>query len=58
MIMERISDTVEFFPIKLSMLNISSTDSDIHAAQALIYALQNMSPESALVTLGNTQNEA
>ena len=40
------------------MPNMSSTYSDIHDAQGLIYALKNPAPASPLVTLENAQNEA
>ena len=39
------------------MPKMSSTDATIHAAQDLIHALDNSSPESQLVTLGNSQKE-
>ena len=40
------------------MPKISSTDSTIHAAQDLTYALQNPPPFSPLVTLGNAHKES
>ena len=46
---ERISDTVEFPPKTFNMPNMSSKDATFHAAQYLIYVLQNPAPESPLV---------
>ena len=49
---ECISDTVSFPPSKFIKQNISSTDSIVHDARALVHALQNPSPDIPLVTLG------
>ena len=40
------------------MPKMSYTDADIQATQDLIGTLQNLEPDSPLVTLGNAQNEA
>ena len=40
------------------MPQVSSMDATYHAAQDLIYALQNTAPKSPLVKLGNGKNEA
>ena len=37
---------------------MSYTDADIQATQDLIGTLQNLEPDSPLVTLGNTHNKA
>ena len=50
---EIISDTVEFPPKKFNMPQMSSMDATYHAAQDLIYSLQNSPPASPLVKLGN-----
>ena len=55
---ERISDTVELFPRKLSMPNIPYTDFSIHALQDIIHALQNLESVRPLVALWNAHNEA
>ena len=55
--MERISDTVEFSPKQFNMPNMSSKDATFHAAQNLIYALQNPAPVSPLFKLGNGNKE-
>ena len=52
-IMEIISDTVDFFPKQFNMPENSSTDATIHAAQDLIYALHNSAPPIPLVKLVN-----
>ena len=57
-ISELISDIVEFFPRNLSMPKMSSTDSDIHAAQYIIHTLKNPVLSRPIVTLENTHNEA
>ena len=57
-IAQRISYTVEFFPKKLNMPNISSTNAAIHVAQYLVHALHNPAPASPLVTLGDAHTEA
>ena len=54
----RISDTVEFFPKKFNMAQMSSMDANYHAAQDFIYVLHNPSPEILLVKLGNGHKEA
>ena len=46
---KRISDTVEFPTHKFNMPQISSMNATYHAAQYLIYALQNPAPASPLV---------
>ena len=51
---ERISDTVEFLPKQFNMPQMSSKNAKIHAVQDLINALQNPTPASPLVKLGNT----
>ena len=56
--LDRISDTVEFFPNTFNMPQMSYMDATYHATQDLIYALQNPSPESSLVKLGNRHKEA
>ena len=55
---ERISYTLEFFPIKLSAENMSYIDATIHAVQYLIHALQNPARSSPLVTLRNSHNDS
>ena len=50
---ERISDTVEFFPKQFNMTEMSSLDATFHAAQDLIYALQNPARANPLATLVN-----
>ena len=55
---EIIFNTVEVFPYKISMPNISSTDDAIHVTQDLINLLEKPAPDSPLVTLRNIQNEA
>ena len=55
---EIISDTVEFPPKKFNMAQMSSMDATNHAAQVLVYALQNPAPEIPLVKLGNVKKEA
>ena len=40
------------------MLQMSSTDATFHAAQDLVYALQNPAPENPLIKLGNGHKEA
>ena len=55
---ERISDTVEYPPKIFHMPQMSYMDATYHAAKYLIYALQNPSPTSPLVTLGNVHKEA
>ena len=54
---ERISDTVEFPPKTFHMPQMSSMDATTHAAQDLIYALQNPAPAIALVKLGHGHKE-
>ena len=54
---ERISGTVEFHPKILHMPQMSSMDSTYHAAQDLIYALQNPAPASPLVRLGHGKSK-
>ena len=49
-----IYDTVKFFPNKLTMPKMSSTDAAIHAEQYLIYQLHGPVPASLLVTLGDS----
>ena len=56
--LDRISDTVEFFPKTFIMPQMSYMDATYHATQDLIYALQNPSPEISLVKLGNRHKEA
>ena len=46
-----------FFP-KINMPQMSCMDSTYHAAQHLVYALQNTEPASLLVKLGNVNKEA
>ena len=48
---ERIPDTVEISSKTFHMPQMSSMDSNYHAAQDLIYALQNPSPTIPLVKL-------
>ena len=55
---ERISDTVEFFPKQFNMPNMSSIDATFHAAQDLIYALQNPTLAIPLVEPGNGHKDA
>ena len=50
---EVISDTVEFFPKQFNMPLMYYTDTNIHNAHDLMYALQNPEPASPLVKLGN-----
>ena len=57
-ILERILGTVEVSPKQFNMLQMSSTDVTFHAAQYLVYALQNPAPESSQVKLGNGHKEA
>ena len=56
--MERISDTVQFFPKQFNMPQMSSTDATFHASHDLIYALHNPAQAIPLVTLGNAHKEA
>ena len=55
---EQISYTVAFYPRKLSMPEMLSTDATIHAEQDLIHALQNPAPDRTLVKLENVNKEA
>ena len=56
---EPLSDTVEPPPQnKIHMLQMSSVDATYHAAQDLIYELQNPEPASPLLKLGNGQKES
>ena len=55
---EIISDTVEFSPKQFNRPQMYSKDATFHAAQDLIYALHNQTPESQLVKLGNGHKKA
>ena len=55
---ERISDTVEFPPKIFHMLQMSSMDATYHAAQSLIYSLQNTLPASSVLKIGHGHKEA
>ena len=55
---ERISDTIEFYPKKFNTPKMSSIDATIHAAQDLIYSIQNPAPEISPEKLGNGQKKA
>ena len=56
-IAERISDTVQFLPRKLSMQKNLSTDAIIHISQDLIHSLQNTVSSSPLVVQVNFHKE-
>ena len=55
---EQISDTVEFPPKKFHMPHMSSMDATYNATQYIICTIQNPSPASPLVKLGNGNREA
>ena len=55
---EIISDTVNFFPKQFNMPQISSAYARIHAAQDLIYALQNPAPAIPQVKLGKIHKKS
>ena len=54
---DRISDTVEFFPKTINMPQMSSMDATYHVTKYLIYAIHNPSPAITLVELGNGHTE-
>ena len=56
--MEIIPDKVQFPHKQSNMPKMSSTYAIIHAAQDLIYAIQNPSPAILLGKLGNLHKEA
>ena len=53
-----ISNKLEFPSKKFNMPQMSSMDATFHAAQELIYALQNPEPTIPLLKLGNLHKEA
>ena len=55
---QRISDMVYIFPRQFNIPQMSSIDATIHAAQDLIYSLQNTASESPLVKQGNGHKES
>jgi hypothetical protein len=54
----RIFDTVEFFPTKVNMPTLSSTDTAIKAAAALTDALQNPAPAAPFAPLSQATQQA
>jgi hypothetical protein len=55
---ERTSDTIEFFPQKLTMPYMSSTDIAIQAANELIQAIQDPQPATLFAQVGTQQLKA
>jgi hypothetical protein len=55
---ERVSDTVEFFPVQTPMPRTSSADAAVRAAEELIAALKNPSAASPLAPIGTERLQA
>ena len=53
-----IVDTLQFFPTKVPLPQVSPTDAILHAAQDLIHALCNTQPFTPLLHLGEPKQRA